>query len=257
MTDDDRRCIVCHRAALAEDEAQTCRRCVGRVLGDLAAVEGLFPLLEVELSGRVGAAATAGGDGERFPFGDLLSLLGPGNAIADRDAQPNDAPSVLAVLAGWEDDWRSERGMPGAPSRATVENVAAFLRVHNGWAASRHPAYDDFAAEVRDLVGRIRAALRLVDTPEVARVDGAAVRCIAVVDDRTCGATLVRDYAEPRPCHHAGPHRRYCDQGGLRDEARCPECGAVYGVAEQFVAHHEQLAAARAAAERDEMGEVA
>jgi hypothetical protein len=247
--DDTRRCIVCHRRPLAEHEPQTCGRCVGHVLGNLAAVEGLYPLLEVELRGRIGAAAVGPGDGEGLPFGDLLSLIGPGNAITDRDGQPNDAPSVVAILAGWEDDWRSSRGLPGAPDRATVPNVAAFLREHNGWAASRHPAYDEYAAEVLDLLACIRAALRLVSAPEVARVDGTAVRCIATIEDVTCGATLLRDYADPRPCSHDGPHRRWCDQGGLRDDARSPHCATTYGPAELYLALHEQLATARSASE--------
>lgn len=249
MTDSG--CVLCARP-LAEDEPQTCRRCAGRVLGDLAWVERLHPLLSVELAGRVGAGRTAPGSGDGLPMGDLLSLLGPGANVACRDAQPDDAPSVVGTLAGWEDDWRQTRGLPGAPGPATVESASAFLRANNGWAAQRHPAYHDFAAEVRDLLGRIKAALRLTDTPVVT-----PVHCIETLpaDDgpgTVCGGRLVRDYDPPRPCSHGGAHRSGCDQGGLRDQGRCEDCGRLYSRAELHVAFHEQLAEAQRRTEQRE-----
>ena len=64
---------------------------------------------------------------------------------------------------------------------------------------------------------------------------------------QVCGAVIVRDYAPPQPCMHGGRHRPYCDQGGLRDYGRCPECGRTYSAAELFVAHHEQVSVARSA----------
>lgn len=245
MTDSG--CVLCARP-LAEDEPQTCRRCAGRVLGDLAWVERLHPLLSVELAGRVGAGRTAPGSGDGLPMGDLLSLLGPGANVACRDAQPDDAPSVVGTLAGWEDDWRQTRGLPGAPGPATVESASGFLRANNGWAAQRHPAYGEFAAEVRDLLGRLKAALRLTDTPTIASIDGTPVRCLAPTEHGTCGATLMRHYAPPRPCTHPGDHRPACDQGGLRDDAHCPDCGQAYAPAELHVAYRAQLEEARRSA---------
>ena len=244
----ERRCIVCRppRRRLAPDEPQTCRRCALDTLRHLATVELLYPLLTFELHGRVGAAGVGPGDGERFPFGDLLSLIGPGaETTAGPDAQPNDSPSVSAALASWEDDWRQTQRQPGAPGPASVPTAAAYLRTNHAWAANWHPAYDEFAADMRDLSRRMLAALRLVDTPAPT-----PVHCIDWPEgaDAACGGRLVRDYDPPRPCVHRGGHRSGCDQGGLRDEARCEVCGRVYSQAEYHVAYHDQLAAAREAA---------
>lgn len=241
--DDTPRCGLCRRT-LTADEPQTCRRCTIRTLTDLNLLEQLHPLLSVELHDRVGAAPAGPGDGEGLPFADLLALIGPGSMARDRDAQRNDPPSVVGTLAGWEDDWRGVRGLPGAEYPESLSTAAQFLRSSNQWAANRHPAYADYAHELRALLGRVRAALRLVDTP----VEMPA-RCIQVDADGTvCGGTLVRDWDDPRPCVHRGGHRPWCDQGGLRDRPRCVACGRVYSAAEYHVAFHEQLASARAVA---------
>jgi hypothetical protein len=164
---------------------------------------------------------------------ELLSLMGPGGKLmganstaADPDSRPDDAPSVVAVLASWEDAWRHERGLPGAPYRATVSNAAEWLTTNLGWAASRFPAFDEFAEDVRSLRFRILRALGLSDDP---------VRMNA--DCFECGASLVRDYFLPRPCNH-GPdrHSSYCDQGGLRDWCRCVKCGRTYTPAQYHLA---------------------
>jgi hypothetical protein len=216
----------------------TCGRCVARVRSTVAETAELFPLLSVELHARVGAGRAGdgmGGDEHPMPFGDLLSLIGPGAAVSCRDGQPDDAPSVVGTLAGWEDDWRSVRGLPGAPSVASVASCAAFLLEQHGWAAQHHPAFDEYAAEVRQLLGRVRSALRLVDTPVTLPAP-----CFE------CGERLVRHYDPPQPCRHDGPHRRWCDQGGLRDEAVCTGCRRVYSPAEYLLALRATLEVAAA-----------
>jgi hypothetical protein len=229
VTDDPRLCIVCHQRELRDDEPQTCRRCVTAVRQAVTEVAVLFPLLTVELHSRVGAAAAGagrGGDEHPIPFGDLLSLIGPGaSTTCGPDAQPDDAPSVVATLASWEDDWRQLRGIAAATCKATVESCAAFLRDQHGWAAQNHPAFDEYGADARMLRGRVRAALRLTDTPVVMGAD-----CFG------CGGTLVRDYAAPSPCSHKGPHSSWCDQGGLRDWCRCVSCGREYTPAQYHLA---------------------
>ena len=235
---DPRLCVVCHRRELADDEPQTCRRCVTVTRSALTDVVRLFGLLETELHGRVGSSSGGGGGSERpLPMAELLSLMGPGNMIADRDAQPDDAPSVVAVLGGWEDDWRTFRGSGGAPHRATVENASEWLLANLGWAASRHPAFDEFAGDMRSLRFRLLRALGLSDDP---------VRMGA--DCFECGETLVRDYAPRLACPH-GPdrHTASCDQGGLRDWCRCVGCGRTYTPAQYHLALRAAIEGAEAA----------
>ena len=223
MTDDDaRRCIVCHHRELADDEPQTCRRCVQHARTTLGWVARLFPLLRVEIEGRAGRAPTPGGrrssDGAApVAFAELLSLMGPGSDGGAHDATADDAPSVAWELSRWEDDWRSVMGRPGAPCAPSVVSAHDFLAVNLSWAANWHPAFGEFVGDVRRLLGRLRSALQMMDNPLPMGAD-----CFE------CGDRLVRDYAPPQPCSHPGEHASSCDQGGLRDHVRCEGCGTIY-----------------------------
>jgi len=241
MTDvDARRCIVCHHRELADDEPQTCRRCVTVTRSAVGDVAALFTLLEVELVGRGGlsAGSGAGGSERPIPMGELLSLMGPGAMIVCRDAQPDDAPSVTAILGGWEDDWRSFGGSGAAPYPATVQSAAEWLTARLGAMAQRHPAFDEFAGDVRSLRFRLLRALGLSDDP---------VRMNA--DCFECSEPLVRDYAPRVDCAH-GPtrHTADCAQGGLRDYCRCTGCGRVYTPAQYHLALRAAIEGAEVAA---------
>jgi len=235
-TPDSRFCIVCHQRELRDDEPQTCRRCVTAVRQAVTEVGRLFTLLSTELEGRVGSSSGGGAGGDHpIPMGELISLMGPGANVSCRDGQPDDAPSAVGILAGWEDDWRQARGIPGAPYAGTVASAVAFLEDQTQWAASWHPAFDEYASELRGLRARILRALGLSDDP---------VRMGA--DCFECGSALVRDYAPRRHCPH-GPDRHGpdCDQGGLRDWCRCVHCGQTYTAAQYHLALRAVIESAR------------
>lgn len=224
--DDTRRCIVCHHRALDADEPQTCRRCVTVTRSALPDIVTLAAMLPAELHARVGAASVgggAGGDENPLPMGDLLSLMGPGG---DGYGEKSDTPSVAWSLASWEDDWRTFGGFCGSPYPAGVERAAEWLTANLGVMAQRHPAFDEFASDMRSLRFLLLRALRMSDDP---------VRMNA--DCFECGEPLVRDYVDPSPCaHRRGEHTAMCDQGGLRDYCRCTGCGRVYTPAQYHLA---------------------
>ena len=220
-----RRCIVCHHRELAAAEPQTCRRCVTVTRSAVTDIVGLAALLSAELRGRVGAAAAgggAGGDENPLPMAELLSLMGPGG---DGYGERSDTPSVAWSLASWEDAWRDFGGFGGSPYPATVERAAEWLTANLGTMAQRHPAFDEFAGDMRSLRFTLLRALRMSDDP---------VRMNA--DCFECGEPLVRDYVSPSPCRHSGEHTSLCDQGGLRDYCRCTGCGRVYTPAQYRLA---------------------
>ena len=238
MTDDDtRRCIVCHHRELEDDEPQTCRRCVTVTRSAVGDVAGLYQLLSLEMAGRVGAAGvgTGGGDEHPLPMGELLSLMGPGG---DGYGESTDTPSVAWSLASWEDDWRAFTGSGGAPYPAMVERAAEWLTANLGKMAQQHPAFDEFAADMRSLRFQLLRALRMSDDP---------VRMNA--DCFECGGELVRDYHAANPCaHRRGEHTSMCDQGGLRDWCRCTGCGRVYTPAQYHLALRAAIEGAEEAA---------
>ena len=67
---------------------------------------------------------------------------------------------VVTILQTWQVDWHETLGWlhprwEGGPQRQLDATVAA-LRINLGWAAERHPAWSEFAAEVRQLVTACR-----------------------------------------------------------------------------------------------------
>jgi len=72
-----------------------------------------------------------------------LSLLGPGLI------------TPLATLDFWVQDWAGylEQDLPDA----AVTTMAFWLAARLPWACDSHPAVDDFAADLRDMTGQLRA----------------------------------------------------------------------------------------------------
>jgi hypothetical protein len=233
---DPRRCIVCHRTPLRDDQPQTCGTCIRSVAADLAAIVRLHGLLDAELAGRAGAAMRSDGRSRApgVPLPDLLGLLGPGSDAHDPDAQPDDPPPVAWELSRWEDDWRHIRGLDAAPGPASATTASTFLTVHHGWAAQRHPAFGEYAADLRRILGALVRATA---------VDHAGLELEAPCV--YCGGRLTRSYRPPRRCQHTGPHQAGCDQGGLDDDARCTRCHRAYDPAQYAQAQAQALIVAR------------
>ncbi len=223
---------------LEPDERQVCRVCVGAVRADLHAVVNLFKVLPVMLD-RMGSNAPQANPtraSERpMPGGDALVLLAGGagadearrrkrdadaktavTGLANRepewgaDDRDTDPLSVAWELARHEDDWRRIRREPAAVGVAGVLSAAAYLTTNLGWAASRHPEFPDFAADVRRLRGILERVTGTHERPEVCP-DAVCLDC----EDRLI--------------------KRYTDQG-LDDEWSCGSCRRVYGPQDYLLA---------------------
>jgi len=156
----------------------------------------------------------------------LRAVLEPGRTDGARVSGTRTAPlplrveplsllcrgGIVSILATWETDWRERRELRVDPARAGREqlvdgdqvlaDVIKFLRVHLEWAIAEHPAFGEFAGEIREIVGACRSALGL--TTDLKRIG----QCPAQLGDRTCGRVL---YADPRA-----------------DEIRCDRCRTVW-----------------------------
>jgi hypothetical protein len=180
-------------------------------------------------------AVAAGNEGQLLagapiPGGDATVLLAGGSegkaqvhalcsgqdAPHASDERHSDPQPPLHLLASWEDDWRLTFGHGGGP-RATMTRVVRYLSQHLARAAQEHEAFDEFAADLR------RCRIRLEDVLHAGERDETGAPCVH------CGTELVRKSRPAQPCtdeHHREGHT--CDQGGLRDEWRCPRCHRVY-----------------------------
>lgn len=235
-------CVVCG-LSLEVQELQTCTECVATVRQALASIVDLYAQLPGELGHPTAAppdpAGAAHSDETTLPGGNALAMLSPGsegrlwrgkrrvsrldgtpwqaaqtvrNATKDRptepleanDNHPTDPPSVAFELSQWEDDWRSTRGEPAADVEPTVSGVVAYLSPNVGWASMYHPAFDEFAADVRALLRKLQDVVGASERPQV------GVPCF------DCGADLHRQYGT--------------------DHYTCPRCRRLYTDAEYWLA---------------------
>jgi len=216
-------CICCTRS-LRDQEQQSCALCVGRTRADLADIEMLYALLPAQLGHLTGSAydrQRPSDDGPALPGGNALVLLAAGSESSvqpDRhgnrdhaaDSRPDDAPSASGLLGQWEDDFRSERSEPAASTEATVTNTVAYLMPRIGWAGSHHPAFDEFARDVR----RLRTRLE-VTTGRSRRSVHAPALCF------NCGADALE---------------REWTKAGLAEDWTCHRCHQTYDHARYFLA---------------------
>jgi hypothetical protein len=214
-------CAVCVRRSLTRTELRTCSRCVATMHRNLAEIAVLYRRLPDELGRMPGGDNRSGvrtsGDVTPLPGGDVLVLLAPGSPGAAaggqphaHDAYPSDPPSVAYELGQWEDDFRAVRRQAAAECVATVETAVAYLSPFVDWAADNHPAIDEFAADLRRIVARLRHATNTNTTPET-------------------GA----------PCFEPGCHaplERHWTDTGLAEEWRCPRCHRDYDTASYYLA---------------------
>lgn len=206
-------CVVCTRS-LAAGQPQTCDQCITHTRQDLAGIALLYDELPRHL-GHVRSATYDGGrrggtDGRPMPGGDLLALLGRGSQGLAEDeftTRDHDPTSVAFELGWWVVDWQERRGetpdLRPRSARAQVHDAVAYLDRLARWAATSHPAFDQFAAELRLLHSRLEQATGRTRSPSKA---GAS--CF------DCGGTLVRK---------VDPHT-----GLEQDAVTCNRCRSRY-----------------------------
>lgn len=235
-------CTTCRRP-VPRIAARTCDRCISDARNCVRDIRDLYhrlPDVVAAIGGLHAIRYDRGGAGKttRRPTdttiigGDALVMSAPGHVnqphplpddldpheraidVALRAAEHHDPPSVLAVLTGWEDQWRAEQHQPAA-ERTSVAAAAEYLVVHAAWAAQHSDSWGDFVEETRALRWRLR-----ILTGDDRRPVKAAVPC------PYCAGTIVqrwRDVDPERP-----------GSGGLEDVRRCTVCGLTWPTEAHF-----------------------
>jgi len=241
-----RLCICCQETELAITQRQTCTACLNHTRIDLNAIVDGHALLPMHLhaySTRSPGAGEGGSRNAETPLmgGDVLSLIGYGSdgynaamqrALDEADPmrtpelsveRPSDTPSVLFELERWEAAMREDMGLHAATTKATISNVTSFLHEHLTWAAQNHPAFDEFAGDMRRLRGHVERALGRNDGPVIA----VGVEC------QDCGGQLAKQWYT----------------SGLSDYWDCLRCRRIYDEREFWIAFRE----AHEAAQREQL----
>ena len=270
-------CSICGREHLTNAHPQTCAECIGKTREDLVDITTLCQQLRPQ-------AAHAGSDGRLaaaapIPGAHAMVLIGPSvnpdqvrmsrhwadDHPRNKHGEPVDPIPPLAVLAWWEDTWRTHLGHTPAP-RASISGAIGYLDRHLSDLAQTDPGdgvpeFVDFARAIVQLRVALEHALHDEREPE------RGVECFE------CGARLVRRHRDRKSCTHRTPARdeltRWltlgypeavdrvllrdarrpcgrCDQGGLEDPSagqswECPACRKDYGPGEYATAVRRSL----------------
>lgn len=159
-----------------------------------------------------------------------------------KDHWPTDPAAVIACLEHNERDWRHEFGHGPAVELASVESCARYLLTWLQLAARTHPAFSEFATEIRSLAVTLEHVTGIADDPVIAGGHKEPIRCF------DCGTgRLVRMYRPP--VQEVVQPRRGLDAEGLPDEFDCDHCGSIYDTASYYLAVRAALEADAAAAE--------
>lgn len=216
-------CLLCPRELDAK-EARVCGKCFDRVRGQIYDIVDLYGTLPDHIATLTGARLEPGprSSAERpVVGGDALVMHSAGNGgntvtsskRGDRshalDHWPNDPPSIAAELGRWEDDWRQIRREDAAPTLPTVATAANYLLKHYRWASVSHPAFEEFADDIRHLRTRLRVVTGDIQYP--LRADA---RCF------DCGGSIVQKWTDE----------------GLSDTRECDDCGNAYTVQRYLLA---------------------
>jgi hypothetical protein len=204
-------CGVCGHEHLDNAHPQTCPTCVGKVREDLITIPPAYADLRSEAlaGGRDGKLVAAA----PIPGGTAAVLTGPsvrldqlrtgslvGMKTFTEDHQISDPIPPLAILAQWEDLWRTWLGhTPG--TRADIGRAVAYLEQQLGYMAQQAgpgvPDFPTFTRQIRTLRSRLEHALHDEQQPE------RGVECFE------CGDRLVRRFRGRRQCRHQTPARRH------------------------------------------------
>lgn len=230
-------CVECGYRHLDTGQRQTCVFCRAAVGSDIRTIVAYARLLPSHA--LVGQHPEPRGE-LPMPGGDALVMLlgGSENATGIRarigfDPGPKaysyqtDPTPPLLTLATWEDDWRTILNNP-TKRRATYATTSAFLLAHLPWAAQNHPAFSQFADELRTTVGALERALHAGER------DDLGPPCMYCKNP----PRLRRTYATPTPGR--------ADQGGRREDWVCPKCRMTYDEAAYGKAEESYLQSKRA-----------
>lgn len=215
----DEPCVVCDNP-LAPHERQACGKCIAHVRSELEELEERYVLLSVEVEhhaadaipGGPAMVALAGGS---TGIGQVRAWAAGSDASHLDDEWDNDGLSVSFELARWEDEFRRLRADPAAvvlPATSvsnrdselrTLHAAVTYLTRQLDWAGGHLDVFDEFATDVRRLLGRVRGITRSGPQYDVPCTDCAVPLLLLDVTEKD--GTRVGVYQCPR-CR-----RRYDD----------------------------------------------
>ncbi len=207
IQDPARLCIICQKRQY--ERAQVCQADRTRLPHILTDIEELHAQLPLALAKQQSAGQRVTGSREApVPISldvvDLAAGARNGGLTEQAAKHPGDQIGQIAVasiLDQWVRDWRDEMAFAQSLPVPTVPELARWLRDRCEWACDRHPAIDEFAAEMRKLRAVLRGQLGLIEP-----------------DPEFCNGVVCK------ACDHFALYRTIDGKYGVV----CDECGMLY-----------------------------
>lgn len=201
-------CVVCTKRRLAPEQRQVCQPCRTRLADHLAAIPDLAGQLSEALEPGTSHGQRVTGSREApLPLRiDVLDLSLPGARPAPVHDPHGDQGGMLPVAARldqWVRDWRDSLWPDHRLPAPTVAGLADWLRHRLDVACDRHPAVDEFADEMRQVVADLRGVLGLRRLRH--RLPAPCPDC----DMRTLYRDDGADYVECGMCHRLWTEAEY------------------------------------------------
>lgn len=178
-------CVICQKRPY--ERAQVCNPCRRWLIADLGQLASLSLLLP---AAAVPANGTEGGIPIRIDAVDLALHTTSDEPVHDEHGDQTGHPSVRAVLDGWVKDWIKTRGVGERLPICTVPVLASWLITRLPDECDQHPAIDDFAKEIRQLLAAVQRVLNLAP-PQTVRYGAPCPRCGTKTLRRVVGAEWI------------------------------------------------------------------
>lgn len=165
-------CVVCQRREA--ERPMVCQPCRTGLAHDLAEVGRLWALLPAALEPGVSTGQRVSGSREaslplRIDPLDLSLAAGVPEPVTDPYRDQCGFRPVAGVLDSWARDWQESLWPDHRLPVPTVPSLVGWLSDRLGVVCDRHPAVDEFAAEIRATLAQLRHVHGLVP-PEPERI---------------------------------------------------------------------------------------
>jgi hypothetical protein len=181
-------CVICHRRPY--ERAQVCDPCRRWLAADLGQLAGLAALLP---AASVPDRSVEGGIPLRIAAVDLaLPAVGGASARTVHDPyrdQIGEAP-IAGVLDSWAQDWTITRGLSEHLPAPTVPVLCGWLLARLPDECDQHPAIDEFARSVRQMLAAVRRVL-CMESPRAVHYGAPCPRCGTETLSRRVGADWI------------------------------------------------------------------
>ena len=152
-------CVICSRRP--PEWGLVCSGCKVRMRDQLAALVDEYALLDPRPSGGAGEKVSGTRTAPLPGRLDVLNLVGPGSVhVTDPYGDQTGELPTAVWLEQWVRDWRDVRGQGEHLPGTTVTELSAWLSFRLDWACDEHQAIDEFAAELKQQLGALRAVNR-------------------------------------------------------------------------------------------------